>query len=66
MHFAPAEFKYLFKIVYKYIMRVGTNVAIFILFFGITLIEAIQNKDWLLAVFFLLVGLVFLYSDNKK
>ena len=50
---------------YKY-MRFGTNVAVFVLFFGIALVEALQAKNWLLAGLFIVVGIVFLCSDNIK
>jgi purine-cytosine permease-like protein len=47
-------------------MKLGTNVAVFILFFGIALIEALQRKNWLLAFIFFLVGLMSLWADGKK
>lgn len=47
-------------------MKIGTNIAIFILFFGIALVEALQANNWLLGGLFLLLGLVFLYADNQK
>ena len=42
----------------------GTNVTIFALFFGLTLLEAIQTRDWLRAMFWLALGLVFLRADG--
>ena len=47
-------------------MKIGVNFAVFILFFGIALVEALQSQNWLLASLVLLVGLVFLYGDNKR
>jgi hypothetical protein len=47
-------------------MKLGSNVAVFVLFFGISLVEAIQSQNWLLAGLFFLVGLVFLRGDNIK
>jgi hypothetical protein len=41
-------------------MKIGTNMAIFVLFFGIALVEAFHSTNWLLAGLILLVGLVFL------
>jgi len=35
-----------------------TNLAVFIIFFGIALIEAIQKQNWLEAVLFLALGLI--------
>jgi hypothetical protein len=37
----------------------GTNVTIFLLFFGLTLLEALETRNWLRAVFWLAMGLVF-------
>jgi len=47
-------------------MKLGQNVAIFILFFGVALVEAIKSQNWLLAVLFMLLGIMFLRSDNLK
>ncbi len=47
-------------------MKLGTNTAIFILFFGVALAEAFQSRNWLLAGLFLIIGFVFLYADNQK
>lgn len=47
-------------------MKLGTNMIIFILFFGVALVEAFQSQNWLLAGLFLILGLVFLYADNIK
>jgi hypothetical protein len=44
----------------------GTNVTIFLLFFGLTLLEAVQTRDWLRAVFWLAIGLVFLTADGLR
>lgn len=44
----------------------GTNVTIFLLFFGLTLLEAVQTRDWLRAAFWLLIGLVFLTADGLR
>jgi hypothetical protein len=42
----------------------GTNVTIFLLFFGLTLLEAVQTRDWLRAAFWLAIGFVFLTADG--
>lgn len=47
-------------------MKLGNNMAIFFLFFGIALIEAFQSKNWLLAILFLSLGLIFLRADNME
>ena len=47
-------------------MKFGPNITIFILFFGIALVEAFQTRNWLLAILFMLLGVMFLRSDNVK
>jgi hypothetical protein len=46
--------------------RLGTNVAVFLLFFGISLLDALRSHDWLRAVLWLAIGLVFLRADALK
>lgn len=46
--------------------RLGTNVTIFALFFGISLLDAFRNHDWLAAAFWLAIGLVFLRADALR
>ncbi len=41
----------------------GTNVAVFLLFFGVATLEAFRKGDWLMAAIFLAIGLVFLGAD---
>lgn len=43
-----------------------TNVAVFILFFGIALIEALQKQNWLEAALFLALGVLSLWVDIQK
>jgi hypothetical protein len=43
-----------------------TNLAIFIIFFGIALIEAFQKQNWATAGFFSVFGLIFLWADIRK
>ncbi|MBX4215539.1 hypothetical protein KW797_01175 [Candidatus Parcubacteria bacterium] len=42
------------------------NLAVFVLFFGISLIEALQKGDWLLAALFLALGGLSLRADFTK
>ena len=42
------------------------NVAVFVIFFGIALIEAIQKGNWLEACLFLALGALFLWADFTK
>jgi len=43
-----------------------TNIAVFVLFFGIALIEAVQKSNWLEAALFLALGLLSLWADFSK
>jgi hypothetical protein len=47
-------------------IKLGANFAIFVLFFGVALIEAFQRQNWPEAVIFILLGLLFLWADIKK
>src|SRR3989338_2247358 len=40
-----------------------SSITIFILFFGVSLLEAIQSKNWIMAGLWLLIGFVFLLGD---
>ncbi|MDD2935162.1 MAG: hypothetical protein PHX25_01685 [Candidatus Pacebacteria bacterium] len=42
------------------------NITVFILFFGIALITAIQEENWLEASLFLALGILSLWADFKK
>jgi len=46
--------------------KLGTNTTIFILFFGISLLEAFQSHQWIKACLWLAIGLVFLRADFAK
>lgn len=43
-----------------------TNIAVFIIFFGIALIEAVQKQNWLEATLFLALGVLSFWADFKK
>ncbi len=43
-----------------------SNITVFILFFGIALIEALQKHNWLGAVLFLGLGALSLRADFSK
>jgi len=47
-------------------LRFGTNVTIFLLFFGISLLDAVRSHDWLRAALWFALGLVFLRADALK
>jgi hypothetical protein len=40
--------------------------AIFLLFFGVAALEALQTRNWIKAAFWLAIGVVFLFADNLK
>jgi len=46
--------------------KLGTNFAIFVLFFGVAVIQAIQTQNWIMVAFWVAIGLVFLWADLKK
>lgn len=45
-------------------IRFGTNFAVFVLFFGVALLEAFQTGNWIKALFWAGIGLAFLMADN--
>lgn len=47
-------------------MKVGTNAAVFFLFFGMALLEAFREGNWIKATLWLAIGVVFLLGDNIK
>jgi hypothetical protein len=47
-------------------IKLGTGFTVFLLFFGVSLIEALETKNWLKAAFWLAIGVVFLVSDNLR
>jgi hypothetical protein len=47
-------------------IRFSTNVAVFLLFFGVAMLEAFQTKNCLKAFFWIAVGMVFLLADNLR
>lgn len=47
-------------------IKLGTNFAVFILFFGVAVLEAFQTRNWIKCFFWLAIGIVFLLADNLK
>jgi len=47
-------------------IKLGANFAIFVLFFGVGALEAIQTHDWIRTAFWLAIGIVFLVADNLR
>lgn len=46
-------------------IRLGTNFAVFVLFFGVATLEALQTRNWLKALFWVAISIVFLAADNQ-
>lgn len=47
-------------------INLGANVTVFLLFFGIALLDAIRSRDLVAAFLWLALGLVFLRADALK
>ena len=47
-------------------IKLGSNFAVFLLFFGVAAIEAFQTRNWVKAAFWLAIGVVFLLADNLR
>ncbi len=44
----------------------NTCLTIFILFFGVALIEAVEKHNWLEAILFLALGALSFWADRRK
>jgi hypothetical protein len=47
-------------------LKLGTGFTVFVLFFGVATLEAFQTRNWLKAVFWLAIGIVFFAADNQR
>jgi hypothetical protein len=47
-------------------IKFGNGFIIFILFFGIALLDAVQSAAWLKAGFWIAIGSVFLVADGRN
>ncbi|MFA5942061.1 MAG: hypothetical protein WC798_00070 [Candidatus Paceibacterota bacterium] len=47
-------------------MKLGTNFAIFILFFGVAALDALQTQNWLRVGVFATLGILCLWADARK
>ena len=45
-------------------LKLGVNFAIFLLFFGVSMLEAFQSGNLVKAGFWIAIGIVFLIADN--
>ncbi|MDB4906182.1 MAG: hypothetical protein JWO05_966 [Gemmatimonadetes bacterium] len=44
----------------------GTNITIFLLFFGLAALEAVQSRNWIRVALWAALALVFLRADGLK
>jgi hypothetical protein len=47
-------------------LRAGVNITVFLLFFGMALLEAFQEHQWIKAGLWVLGGFLFLAADNLR
>jgi hypothetical protein len=47
-------------------IKLGTNFAVFLLFFGVAALETVQTRNWIKAGFWIAIGIVFLVADNRQ
>ena len=47
-------------------IKLSTNFTVFLLFFGVAALEAFQTRNWVKAVFWVAIGIVFLVADNLR
>ncbi len=47
-------------------IKLSTNFAVFLLFFGVAVLEAFQTHNWIKSIFWLAIAIVFLAADNLK
>jgi hypothetical protein len=54
------------KIVSMKRLQPGAGFTIFIIFFGLALLESIRDRNYLLILFWICIALVFLFADKMK
>ena len=47
-------------------IKFGAGFAVFIIFFGIAIIDAVKTQNWLRIAFWLAMGCAFVVLDNLK
>lgn len=47
-------------------IKLSSNFAVFLLFFGVAALEAFQTANWAKAAFWVAIGIVFLVADNLR
>jgi hypothetical protein len=48
------------------VLKLRTSFTVFILFFGISLLEAFRTRNWINVAFWIIIGTMFLVADNLK
>lgn len=48
------------------LLKIRTSFAIFLLFFGISVLEAFRTRNWLNVAFWIAIAVMFLIADNLK
>ena len=48
------------------LLKIRTSFAVFLIFFGISLLEAFRTRNWLNAAFWAAIAIMFLVADNLK
>ena len=47
-------------------LKLGANVAVFLLFFALATLEAFRKRNWVIVAIFLLLGVVSLLADSIR
>lgn len=47
-------------------VKLSKNFAIFLIFFGVATLDAIQTQNWVRVAFWVVIGAFFLVADNLK
>lgn len=48
------------------LLKIRTSFAIFLLFFGISMLEAFRTRNWLKVAFWIAIAIMFLIADNLR
>ena len=48
------------------LLKIRTSFTVFLLFFGISLLEAFRTRNWLNVAFWIAIAIMFLIADNFK
>ena len=48
------------------LLKIRTSFTIFLLFFGISMLEAFRTRNWLKVAFWIAIAIMFLIADNLR